>query len=72
MKNRNGEMRVENLIKTLDQKIIEKFKIKVDYILVECTVCKHTWGINVHDNQIMDRNLICNECAADLLYQQVK
>ena len=48
----------------LNQDILNKFKIKVTYLMVECSVCKHTWGINIFNNQINPRNLICNDCAA--------
>ena len=54
----------------IEQAVMEKMKIEVKYILVECQ-CGKTWGANVYDGKVQMRNLICNKCAADLFYKQI-
>ena len=63
---------MENEITLMDQLILKKFNIKIDYVLLECTVCKHTWGVKIYNDQVSPRNLVCKDCAAEKVFLEIE
>jgi len=58
--------------KLLDTSKMEEKNIRLKYVLIECAICNKTWGIKLgdHKTSITDRELICQRCAAELVYNQ--
>jgi hypothetical protein len=51
-------------IKILDEKISNTFKIKFDYILIECVTCGKKWGKNLLEgNELEIESCLCQACA---------
>ena len=61
---------MEKEIIVMNKEVLDKFEIQVDYILLECTKCGHTWGVKIFDNKIPLGAMICNVCIAEKIYQK--
>lgn len=56
--------KINGSVKILDAKLSETFRVKFDYILLECEICGRKWGVNIQEgNELKLENLLCQACA---------
>ena len=57
----------EKNVVLLNPEIVEKFKVNIVYVLVECEKCHRTFGVSPVDNVFSERKLRCFQCASKQL-----
>jgi hypothetical protein len=64
---------MNNNLYLLDASIFKQINVEVVYLKVRCQNdgCNKSWGVNVYNNHINPKDLICKECAQKTVLSQM-